>query len=172
MAAPTLDSTAKGASANSYATRAGCQTYMDGRMDADEWQTGGATLQDRSLIMATSRLEQEQYAGSKTTTTQRLKWPRFSTYNDNGDSYDVDVVPRPILEATYELALALLKAPELIANTGLESFKNVGIGSGAVDVTPRESFKAGTLPQAVKDILSTGSVWTSKSGVSGSAVRG
>ena len=38
MAAPTVDATAKGASANSYVTRAEAQTYFDGRLDENDWE--------------------------------------------------------------------------------------------------------------------------------------
>ena len=140
-----LDATISGASANSYVLRADAQTYFDDRLDVAEWTDASNANKDSSLVMATLRLDQEEYDGTRADSDQALKWPRYGIYVD--DIYqDVDVIPKPIKEATYELGLALLKDNTLLSDTGLEGFENVSLSG--LDVTPR--FKeAGTLPANV-----------------------
>ena len=59
-------------------------------------------------------------------------------------------MPKPIQEATYELALAILKDNTLLADTGLEGFENVSLSG--LDVTPRFR-EAGKLPANVLRLL-------------------
>lgn len=140
-----LDATISGASANSYVLRVDAQTYFDDRLDVAEWTDASNANKDSSLVMASLRLDQEEYDGSRADADQALKWPRYGIYVD--DIYqDIDAIPKPIMEATYELALALLKDNTLLSDSGLEGFENVSLSG--LDVTPR--FKeAGTLPANV-----------------------
>ena len=151
MADPTLIATAKAADANSYVTRAAAQSYLDTRLSTDAWAAAGGVDQDRALIMATSWLEQERYAGAKTTTTQRLQWPRAGVYDPDGNAYDDDVIPRPVEEATAELALALLAGEVSLAPTGLEGFEALAVGP--VSLTPRGSGAMPSLPAQVTRLL-------------------
>ena len=144
-----LDATLSGASANSYVTRAEATTYFGDRLDVDEWDDATNTQKDAALVMATLRLEQEDYIGSRVDEAQNLKWPRYSVYIDNV-LQDSDAIPRVVKEATYELALAILKDTTLLSDTGLEGFESVKLGE--LDVTPR--FRAGgTLPAEVSRLL-------------------
>lgn len=151
MADPTVDATAKGANSNSYVTRAETQSYLDGRLAVTAWTAAAGADQDRAIITATSRLEQEFYTGSVTTTTQALQWPRSNTFDKARIAYDFDVVPDPVKEATYETALELLDGSLSLAPTGLEGFDLVEVGTIVVD--PRHATKAGTLSANVKRIL-------------------
>jgi hypothetical protein len=148
----TLDATPKGASSNSYATRAEAITYFSGRLNATAWPSDTA-LMDQALVSATNRLEAEDYYGVRTDPNQRLKWPRLYVVNDAGYLYDSDVVPRYIKEAQYETALWLLTQGTADANapTGLEPFEQVSVGS--VSVTRDKNFRAGQLPDVVKRLL-------------------
>jgi hypothetical protein len=125
-------------------------------MNASAW-TGAVTgVKDLALVAATSRLEQEKFKEGRTTTEQRLQWPRayVQTPDENYVSwYDPAVVPRPVKEACYELALAFLNAGTLdtLAETGLEGFDSVTIGPITVDVT--KSFRGGSLPSNVVRLL-------------------
>jgi hypothetical protein len=144
-----LDATIGGASSNSYVTRAEATTYFGDRLDVDEWDDATNAQKDAALVMATLRLEQEDYVGSRADEDQNLKWPRMSVYIDNVYQDSADI-PRPIKEATYELALAILKDNTLLADTGLEGFESVKLGE--MDVVPR--FRAGgTLPAEVTRLL-------------------
>ena len=168
MASPTLDATAGGATTNSLITRADAQLYFDTRLDVAEWTAAGDADKDRALIMASYRLDQEEYDGSKVSDTQALKWPRYSTYDDDGYVHDHSTIPEPVQQACCELALALLKAPTLLADTGLEGFEHTQVGS--LQVKPRMSRKAGTLPANVVRLLH--SVRTGSEGITGRVDRG
>jgi len=151
VADPVVVATAKSASANSYVTRASAQSYLDTRLAVDAWTAASGPDQDRALIMATSRLEQERYEGSRTTETQRLQWPRDGVYDADGYAYDEDVIPRPVEEATAELALALLAGEISLAPTGLEGFEELSVGP--VSLTPRGAGGSPSLPAQVTRIL-------------------
>jgi len=168
MAAPTLDETAGGTSSNSFISRSDAQTYFNGRLSADQWTDASSSDKDRSLIMATVRLDQEEYHGSKYETDQALKWPRYGTYNDNGDVYDSDAIPDVVEKACCEMALAILKDSTIMSDTGMEGFKKIGVGP--ISVEPRPSRKAGALPQQVVGLLRT--VRVGSSGISGTVSRG
>lgn len=151
MASPTLIATAKGASSNSYVTRAEAQTYFNGRNDADPWEDADDADKDRSLMTATARIEREDFEGSITTQTQRLHHPRDGLFDQDNRSYDADTISLPVQEATYELALAVLNGSWVPSDTGLEAYDKVKIGP--IDVTPDQGYTASTLPQIVLDLL-------------------
>jgi hypothetical protein len=148
-----LDATPKGASSNSYATRAEAIAYFEGRLNTTAWPSDTA-LMDQALVAATNRLEAEDYYGVRTDPNQRLKWPRMYVPNDNEWLlWDSNVVPRYLKEAQYEVALWLLSqgSTDALANTGLEPFQQVSVGS--LSVTPNLNYKAGDLPAVVKRLL-------------------
>jgi len=170
MADPTIVATVGGSSSNSYITRANAQLYFDTRLDTAEWTNAGGADKDRALIMATYRLDQEEYVGSKVDTAQALLFPRYGALKEDGSWWDYDEIPTPVEHATCELALAILKKPDLMADTGLEAFNKVGIGSGAVTVEPRHTYRAATLPATVKRLLRL--LLVTPSGASGVVSRG
>ena len=145
-----MDSTVGGASANSFVSQAAASTYFGGRLGADAWTDASTTDKDAALMMATLRLDAENYVGYTVTLTQRLQWPRFSTYDRNGHFYASDAIPLVIQQATFEYALALLQEPTLLNDTGLEMFQNVRLGN--LDVTPRNLASA-RLPAIVKQLI-------------------
>jgi hypothetical protein len=159
----TFDATAKGASANSYVTETEFADYLGGRMDVAEYTAAATVTIQAALAMATVRLEAERWKGQPTTSTQRLQWPRYGVAHqhwvDSGytvpyygcPTYDQDTVPQPIKEACFELALAALKNPATLADSGLEGFDDVTVGP--LKVTPNHDFRAGTLPAHVQRLL-------------------
>lgn len=146
-----LDATPKGTSSNSYATRADADAYFADIYAPAAWSTATNANKDAALVKATSRLEQEDYFGSPTTIEQRLKWPRFGTYDSDGRLFSQDLVPRPVKEATFELADALLAGTATVADTGLEGFESVSVGP--VTVRPRHARRSNELPENVIRIL-------------------
>jgi len=119
-----LDATPSGPAADSYVSVAVATAYFAGRLFATAW--GGAILdtQERALKQATSWLDALAWLGVKTAPAQRLAWPRAwapmqepglgviggsRTLSDDRVQYwPSTAVPRPIVEATCELALALM----------------------------------------------------------------
>lgn len=149
--AVTVIATPKSATANSYVTSAETDTYFEGRLNATGWSGDTDDNKNRAIVMATGRLEQEDYAASVTDIDQALKWPRSGITDEDGRIIDQDTVPKRIKEACQELALELLDGGVTLIDTGLEGFVNVKVGS--LDVTPRVSRIAGTLPANVRRLL-------------------
>jgi len=168
MAAPTVIATVGASNANSYVMVATTTTYLNERLNATEWDTAvaaAAGAPERALIMATRRIDMEKFRGepvspltdveSGTASTQALKWPRYTTFNDAGWAYDKDEIPVDVQRAAMELALHYLNegTSDALADTGLKGFRNVKVGS--LDVTPVAGFKAGDLPDTVVRLLRT-----------------
>ncbi len=149
----TLDATPKGASANSYITRADADTYFEGRMNASAWTSATDSNKDLALVAATNRLEAiSDYLSYPTDTNQRLRWPRIWVVNEYGGYYDPDVIPRLVQEACCEEALRLLNTTgDPFVETGLEPYTNVKVGS--LDVTPDKGYMAGDLSPATVRLL-------------------
>jgi hypothetical protein len=145
-----LDATLGGVAANSYVTQAAASSYFSGRLDVDAWNNASSSDKDAALMMATMRLDAETYNGYKVTYTQRLHWPRFSTFDRDGMLHASDSIPLVIQQATFEYALALLKDSTLMSDTGLEGFVNVQLGN--LNVTPRV-LSAVRLPAIVKQLI-------------------
>jgi hypothetical protein len=146
-----LVSTLGGTTSNSYVTLADATAYFVDRLDSSAWSDASIRQQQNALIMATMRLEAETYVGSKAYYTQRLQWPRYSTFDRDGIVYDYLTIPGIVQQATCELALALLREPALYESSGLEQFVNVKLGS--IDVTPRAGTPTVELPAIVKRLL-------------------
>jgi len=146
-----FDASVGGVASNSYVTLTAAGDYFLGRLSASEWDDADEPERESALMMATARLDVETFIGSPVTTTQRLQWPRFSVPDRNGWLYATDAIPRLVQEATFELALAVLKDPTLFEGGGdLSEFEHLSLGS--LDVTPRTS-SSGTLPSVVLRLI-------------------
>jgi hypothetical protein len=155
----TIDSTAKSPTANSYISAADAELYFSGRPYAEAWTAATADEQNRVLIAATLRLDQERWKGTPQTTTQSLKWPRWGVVDQDyqgGNGYaggyglswerwlNSDTIPVFLKNAVCELALVLLTENRL-EDTGLELLEQVGVGD--LNVTPSKTRHAGRLPE-------------------------
>jgi len=147
-----LDATLKGASANSYASRANANTYFGDRLGvATTWDGASDASKDASLVMSTRYLDNMMYRGERTTTTQKLSFPRqFLPDPDSTavfwgqqlrlrtDYFDVDTIPDRVLFATYELAFRLLSDNELLGDPSLRQFADLNV-QGVVSLTVNKS---------------------------------
>lgn len=144
-----LDSTPGGASADSYCSVADADAYFGARLNTAAWDAADVATKEKALKAATARLEQEAYAGWRSGPPQRLAWPRHGIAID-GIMVDSFTIPAPVVNATCEMALALLNggSTDFYAPTGLEGFARVAVGD--LDITPRQDGPApGALPVAV-----------------------
>ena len=106
---PTVDSTVKGASANSYVTVAEATTYLDNHKRSAElalWTAASDDDKARAVIAATTHVDSYyEFVGYRTTTTQALKWPRAGVMTRDGDAYlDQDTIPQLLKDAVCEQA--------------------------------------------------------------------
>lgn len=132
----TLDATVGGPQANAYADRTAADAYFDGRPDSAVWAAASTGTKEQALVAATSRLEQERFKGMRVNTGQRLQWPRAGTYDPDGYFYPTTAIPRPVQEACFELALAILKSPALLSGNALAAFESISVGP--IDIAMRE----------------------------------
>lgn len=130
-----LDATPSGAAANSYLTVAVAQAYFDGRRNADAWTSAATSAREQALVMATSRLDRVLWLGRKSQSTQRLEWPRAGVVDRAGVSYDSAVAPRPIQEATCEVALDLLVNGDPDTNDALAGVSSFSLGPLSLTTT-------------------------------------
>lgn len=132
-----LDDTPGGPASNSYSSREAADAYFEGRVGADAWLTADEPAKERALVAATSRLEQEEYDGQRTTEAQRLSWPRYGLTDADGYALPHSNVPRVVQEAAYEQALIYLQTPGAANTNALTQFEEVQVGP--LKVTPRQA---------------------------------
>ena len=96
-----IDATVGGTAANSYVTMAECDLYLENNPYGSAWDSS-----DEKLIYAQVMLDSmTAWSGTKTTTTQRLDWPREISGAEN------DEIPLDIKNAQCEIALYLVNNP-------------------------------------------------------------
>lgn len=147
----TIVATAGATNANSYVTLADAESYMEGRLAVTNWDAATDDNKNRSLRMATDILDQKAWSGRKTSSSQRLEWPRFGTVDRDGWEYASGAIPRPVEEATYELALSLVDGTYAVAPDDLEKYDRVKLD--VLEVVPRKDYQAAQLPDHVQDIV-------------------
>jgi hypothetical protein len=152
---PTIDATAGGADANSFATLAEAQTYFGERVGASAWEDAAEPKQKKALITATRRLNALKYVGYKTSDTQALVWPRIGAFDESGYEYDTAIVPAPVKEATFEAALKILTdgadGADPLADSELAQFDRAKVGPLEVDIN--HGHKPAKTPEAALRVL-------------------
>ncbi len=81
-----------------YLSRAAAQVYFSRRLRTDAWDSAEPAEQDKALAQATRLIDQLNYAGDKSSSSQTLQFPR------GGDSE----IPEAIASACCEVAIQLL----------------------------------------------------------------
>lgn len=108
--APTLTATLGSASANSYQAVADATAYFENTLFQAAWTALTADKKAQALITACTWLETLGYIGTRVSDTQALQWPRIAT-SAMGVENDGTTIPKEILTAQAELALALATTP-------------------------------------------------------------
>jgi hypothetical protein len=157
-----LDATPSGMTANSYGTRTEADDYFSLRLNSEDW-TSVTDLndKDKALVMATFRLEQEEYDYNRTSLAQALKWPRVGVISPDGVIFADNVVPLYMKYAQFELALIMLKG-DFLTNSGLANFRQMTL-AGVISLTPRY-LTSGMLPDTVQRWLVATGAWLGLSG--------
>ena len=116
--AATIDSTIKGANANSYVTLSESNDYFDTSPDSSTWTNKTDDQKKRSLISATRWIDTLVYLGDRCDDGQALKFPR-NNYSVDGVELKCDLIPQNIKYAQFELARALANDPDaMTGNVG------------------------------------------------------
>ena len=114
--AATIDSTIKGASANSYASLSDSNDYFDTSPDSSTWTNKSDDEKKRALISATRWIETLVFYGDRCDEGQALKFPR-TNYQVDGVEFTCTLIPNNIKYAQYELARALANDTDAITGT-------------------------------------------------------
>lgn len=132
-----LVTTVGGEASNSYVSLAEFIDYADTRLDVEPFRLASSDDRIRSLIMATQRLERENWLGSPTRSSQSLAWPRNDVRRPNqvysfqfsfwNDTFRFDEIPMVIKTAQHELALAYLDGYEQSSDRDIDQFSSDGI---------------------------------------------
>lgn len=140
-----IDATPGGPSANSYALVAEADAYFATRPFSTSWTglTPGAettALKEGALIMATRLIDSRAcFNGTSVSDAQALRWPMAGMLSRNGFPIGTNVIPVPLKEAVYEMALALLDSDVSLPNpafaAGLRS-----ISAGPVSLSFRDDY--------------------------------
>lgn len=120
----TLDSTLSGASAESYVSVATADTYHAKRSGFTAWDALDDDDKIRALIGATDLLERLDYWGTKTVSTQALKFPRIYRTASDGST-----IPREVEHAICELALNVATATNSAAQANRAARQAAGVTS-------------------------------------------
>jgi hypothetical protein len=122
-----IDATVGGANANSYVTLAQADAYLEARLNVTAWTSATTDTKNRALVEAQRTLGPLPWAGSRTTDTQAIAWPRAYVVNPDAPLpvsraarenllpqgivfYEDDVIPQRVKDAQVELALEFLKS--------------------------------------------------------------
>ena len=107
--------------ANSYAAVTDSDAYHAGHLYASAWTGATADNKAAALVMASRVIDAEfQFNGVKASAAQALQWPRSDCPDPDAAGEDVadDLVPRPVVSATCELARELLAIDRTAAPPG------------------------------------------------------
>src|SRR5690348_15449444 len=151
-----LDATVGGTNSNSYVTQAAADSYFADRLFSDAWDAATSGEQDSALIMAAKRIDQENFIGVRTSSTQALKWPRAyvpipgENYVYGVRYFDSNTIPQQVKDAQCEYALLMI-ASDVLAQDDLANFKSVRVGPISVDFN--QPVNSGVLPDQVVRLL-------------------
>ena len=95
------------------------------------WLGYAASAREGFLVRATRLLDRQEWVGSKTSSSQALKWPRSET---NIDGVEDSVIPTDIQNACYELAAAIADGSE-VENEQNNAQKIQSLKAGSVALT-------------------------------------
>jgi hypothetical protein len=163
-----LDATVGGTASTSYVTVAQATALLQAHLDTQAWYaqlpSDEVTLvakREAALMTATRFLDtQMTWAGSPTTDTQSLGWPRTGVTTRQGRTVDPLTVPVAVQEATAFYALALLEESS-ISVSGVEagSVKRTVMGETSIEYFQPSSTATSatpasrTMPAEVRDLL-------------------
>lgn len=147
---PTVTTTAGATNANSYADVAGADTYFAESFGRPLWANQEQSDKEILLITASRTLDQfMSWVGEKSSEEQGMEWPRLYAYDRSGAEYSTSEVPRPVVQATYELAYHIL------LNGGMsfthQEINSVRVGPIAVEMT-NGSTDAG-IPEFIESMI-------------------
>jgi len=114
---------------NSFVDTDDADLYFSTSLYASYWNSKSLEEKEVALMTATQVLTYQQWTGRAVNSNQTIAFPRSDYYEDPmiGDIVAMDPTPSRILTATYELAIHVMKNPELFDEES--SVKSIKVGS-------------------------------------------
>lgn len=137
---------------DSYASVDTADDYLNAASHGATWRA----LSDnddkaRYLVTATRLLDRQYWKGTKTSSSQALDWPRSNT---GIDGVTDSVIPTDIINASIELALALLDGSEVQnEQTTEQKIQNLKAGSVSLTFFRGADGTPTRFPQIVQELL-------------------
>ncbi|RYE71764.1 MAG: hypothetical protein EOO81_05140, partial [Oxalobacteraceae bacterium] len=97
---------------NSYVALEEANAIASERLFSTPWSAATEVTQIQALVTATALLDRMQWQGALLAPTQALAWPRVAERCPSGYPL-ATAIPEPIITATVELAIHLLKTGEM-----------------------------------------------------------
>ena len=143
----TVETGGAGAAANAYASVADGDAYHAGHLYGTAWAEANTAQKEKALIWA-SRLLDENVAwhGRRAQRDQGLAWPRTGVRDRDGYGIASDTVPAAVVDATAELARALLAA-DRTAEPATKGYARITVGALALEVDKTD--RADVVPNTV-----------------------
>jgi hypothetical protein len=149
-----LDATVGSPDSNSYVTVAEANSYFSDRSHSEEWDDFDE--QASALITSSSMLDWYlKWKGYKTSSEQAMQWPRTGVVRKDGTSVEVDIIPRDVKVAVYELTLSSLEE-DRTADSALAGIDQAKAGSLMIKAETKgyPSSAPSTIPDKIEKILS------------------
>jgi len=131
----TIDATAGGATANSYLSESDADAILAAQGHTT-WAALNTEVKKAALISATRTLEQYNYSGSPTSTTQALRWPRGGMLSRDGNEVGSSTIPADMQYAVAELAYQF-QLSNRFTEAGTEGFSRIKVASIELDIDPK-----------------------------------
>lgn len=157
---------------NSYVDVDDADTYFEDALHAADWDAAGATVQPQALVTATRMIDRQNWISTKTDADQDLEFPRVGLTDKDGAALADDEVPQPVIDATCELALALIIDAEIQGSSdAAPEFKRMKAGSVEVERFARAAYVSGAsrFPTIVQELIG---LWLEGSVRTGGAAYG
>lgn len=106
--AVTIVDTAGAPNANSYASRAYADSFVQSTEFAASWAEADGSVKDIALVRATRLIDQLGFYGYVSSDTQSLQWPRTGVMRPSGAMYETTAVPVALREMSAYLAAYLV----------------------------------------------------------------
>lgn len=130
---------------NSFLSVADAIEYFNNRPFSDEFLNADTSKQEKALIQATKLIDVKKFLGNRTSSTQKLSFPRTDLYIDN-ILQDNTIIPQRVKDATCELAIYTLQE-DYSAPDDLADFENIKVGP----VSVKTNAVGSRLPSGIKE---------------------
>ncbi len=147
---------------NSYSTVAAADTYLNASLGAaaDAWRAADADTKGRGLVTATRWLDGQTWLGEPTDPDQDFAFPRTGI-----DGLEDDETPDELVQASQELAAALVEDPDLRTTLSETKLQSMSAGSVSLTYFRGESVEVSTpFPSIIMDLIGQ---WLTTTGIAG-----